>query len=156
MEITLDIKYINLKYSVNLIEFFRPMSESSEYNLKQSLIYQKSIDIFHLSRRIAAYVTNEKDIQSMYLSNKESDRFANNLVMDSLGLVPKIAETEIQENPMIKLKYAKSLQYFIDSLYTNCLKLESTKINGKDFVRMLRKELILLKRMHKRYVKSLL
>ena len=132
------------------------MFDSTEYNLKQSLIYQKSIEIFHLSRHIAAYVTNEKDIQSMYLSKKESDRFANSLVMDSLGLVPKIAETEIQQNPIIKLKYAKSLQFFIDSLYANCLKLENTKINGKDFVRMLRKELILFKRMHRRYVKSLL
>ena len=132
------------------------MSESSEYRLKKSLIYQKSIYIFHLSRRIAAYVTNDKDIQAMYLSKKESDKFANNLVMDSLGLVPKVAETEIQQNPVIKLKYAKSLQFFIDNLYANCLKLENTKINGKDFVKMLRKELILLKRIHRRYVNSLL
>jgi hypothetical protein len=76
--------------------------------------------------------------------------------MNSLGLVPKIAETETQQNPILKLKYAKSLRYFIDSLYEDCLHLERTKINGIDFVRMLRKELILLRRMHKRYVNSLL
>ena len=44
----------------------------------------------------------------------------------------------------------------IDRLYQDCLKLERARIPGKDFVRMLRKELILLKRMHRRYVKSLL
>ena len=132
------------------------MLGSSEYSLRQSVIYQKSIDIFRLTRSIAAYVTNEKNIQSMYMSTKESDRYANNLVMDSLGLVPKIAEIEIQQNPILKLKYAKSLQYFIDNLYKNCIKLEATKIHGKDFVRMLRKELILLKKIHSRYVKSLL
>jgi len=77
-------------------------------------------------------------------------------VMNSLGLVPKVMETETEENPRLKLKYAKSLRFFIDVLYQDCVKLERTKINGKDFVRMLRKELILLKRMHRRYVKSLL
>jgi hypothetical protein len=132
------------------------MLDSTEYNLKRSLIYQKSIDIFRLTRSIASYVTNEKNIQSMYMSTKESDRYANSLVMDSLGLVPKIAEIEIQQNPILKLKYAKSLQYFIDNLYNNCIKLEGTKIQGKDFVKMLRKEIKNLREIHKHYVNSLL
>ena len=63
------------------------MLDSTEYTLKQSVIYQKSIDIFRLTRSIAAYVTNEKSIQSMYMSKRESDRYANNLVMDYLQLV---------------------------------------------------------------------
>ncbi|UMB60421.1 hypothetical protein MHL31_15220 [Lutibacter sp. A80] len=132
------------------------MQNNTGHNLNESTFYQKSLDIFRLTRSIAAYVTNDKTISKMYLSKSASDRYANILVMDSLGLVPKIAETEIQENPKLKLKYAKSLQYFIDNLYSNCVKLENTKIQGNDFVRLLRKELILLKRMHKRYVKSLL
>ena len=76
--------------------------------------------------------------------------------MNSLGLVPKIVEAESEENPSLKLKYAKSIRYLIDILYQDCLSLEQTKINGKDFVKILRKELILLKKMHIRYVKSLL
>tara|TARA_R110001583_G_scaffold38891_3_gene125341 strand:- start:1948 stop:2346 length:399 start_codon:yes stop_codon:yes gene_type:complete len=127
--------------------------EQSLYNLK---FYQKSLDIFKLSRRIAAYITNDKSMLSLYTSVDRIDRYADNLVMNSLGLVPKIVETESEENPRLKLKYAKSLHYFIDIIYQDCLKLESTRIQGKDFVRMLRKELILLRRMHKRYVKSLL
>jgi len=119
-------------------------------------IYQKSLDVFNLSRRVASYITNDKSILSMYSSIKKSDRYADSLVMNSLGLVPKVMETETEENPRLKLKYAKSLRFFIDVLYQDCVKLERTKINGKDFVRMLRKELILLKRMHRRYVKSLL
>lgn len=119
-------------------------------------IYQKSLDIFNLSRRLASYITNDKSVLSMYTSPKRSDRYADSLVMNSLGLVPRIMETETEENPGLKLKYAKSLRFFIDVMYQDCVKLERTKINGKDFVRMLRKELILLKRMHRRYVKSLL
>jgi len=119
-------------------------------------IYQKSLDVFNLSRRVASYITNDKSMLSMYSSIEKSDVYADSLVMNSLGLVPKVMETETEENPRLKLKYAKSLRFFIDVLYQDCVKLERTKINGKDFVRMLRKELIVLKRMHRRYVKSLL
>ena len=119
-------------------------------------IYQKSLDIFNLSRRLASYITNDKSVLSMYTSPKRSDRYADSLVMNSLGLVPRIMETETEENPGLKLKYAKSLRFFIDVMYQDCVKLERTKINGKDFVRMLRKELKSLQKIHRLYVNSLL
>ena len=132
------------------------MFNPEEQHLNQSVIYQKSLYIFKLARRISAYITNDKDIMEMYVSDERSDRYADNLLMNALGLVPKIVETECQENPGLKLKYALSLRYFIDGLYQNCLQLESTKIPGKDFVRLLRKELRHLRKIHKHYVKSLL
>ena len=127
----------------------------SEQGLNQLVIYRKSLDIFNLSRRIANYITDDKDLISMYRSGTKTDNYADNLVMNAFRLVPKVVETETQSNPGIKLKYAQSLRYFIDRLYQDCLKLESTKIQGIDFVRMLRKELIILKKIHRRYVKSL-
>ncbi|MFD0760867.1 hypothetical protein ACFQZW_02100 [Lutibacter aestuarii] len=128
----------------------------SEQGLNQLVIYRKSLDIFNLSRRIAAYITNDKDIISMYRSGSKTDNYADNLVMNAFRLVPKVVETETQVNPTTKLKYAQSLHYFIDRLYQDCLNLESTKIQGVDFVRMLRKELIMLRKIHRRYVKSIL
>ncbi len=132
------------------------MYNPDEQHLNQLVIYQKSLDIFKLARRIASYITNDKAMLSMYLSVNKIDKYADNLVMNAFGLVPKIVETECQENPYLKLKYAKSLRYFIDGLYQNCLQLEGTKIQGKDFVRLLRKELRHLRKIHKHYVKSLL
>jgi hypothetical protein len=132
------------------------MFNTEEQNLNQLVIYQKSLDIFKLARRITSYITNDKDVLSMYMSDKISYRYADNLLMNALGLVPKIVETECQENPGLKLKYAVSLRYFIDRLYHNCLQLESTKIQGNDFVKLLRTELKNLRQIHKNYVKSLL
>ena len=129
---------------------------SHQRDLKHLVIYQKSLDIFKLSRRIASYITYDKDILSMYKSNKKADRYADSLVMDALGLVPKIAETENQNNPSLKLKYAKSLRISIDRLYSNSIKLEKTKVQGKEFIRLLRKELKHLRKLHKLYVNSLL
>ena len=97
-----------------------------------------------------------KTFFSMYRSGSKSDNYADNLVINAFRLVPKIVETESQETAGLKLKYARSLRYYIDLLYKNCLQLENTKIQGKDFVKMLRKELISFRKVHKRYVNSLL
>ena len=132
------------------------MKNHQDHTWSHLNIYQKSLDIFNLSRRIATYISDDKSILSMYASVERSDRYADSLVMNSLGLVPKIIKTEIEKNPRLKLKCAKSLHHFIDVIYQDCLRLERTRIQGKDFVRVLRKELILLRRMHRRYVKSLL
>ena len=125
-------------------------------HLNQLVIYQKSLDIFKLSRRIASYITYDKDVIDMHRSRKKADRYASHIVMDALGLAPKIAKTELEKNPKIKLKYAKSLSKFIDRIYSNSLKLEKTKTQGKDFVKLLRKELIQLRELHMHYVNSIL
>lgn len=131
------------------------MESSSEANLNHSIIYKKALDIFKLSRSVATYITDDKDVITMYRSGNKSDNYADNLVMNAFRLVPKVVEAEIQESPKIKLKYAKSLRYFIDRLYQDCLNLESTRIQGKDFVRMLRNELKMLRKIHKNYVNSI-
>lgn len=125
-------------------------------NLKDSRIYQKSIDIFKLSRSVASYITDDKDVISMYKSGSEIDNCADSLVMNAFQLVPKVVETEIQECKSSKLKYAKSLRYFIDRLYLDCLRLERSRTQGKDFVRMLRNELKSLRKIHRHYINSLL
>ena len=132
------------------------MLKSHQNNLNQLVIYQKSIDIFKLSRHIASYISYDKDILTMHKSLKKSDHYASNLVMDALGLVPKIVETENQKNPKLKLKYAKSLHLLIDRLNKNCSRLEHTKTNGIDFLKLLRKELKKLQYIHKNYVNSML
>ncbi len=132
------------------------MLKPHQNNLNQLVIYRKSMDIFKLSRHIASYISYDKDILSMHKSLKKADKYASNLVMDALGLVPKIAETENQKNPKLKLKYAKSLRYFIDQLYDDCKQLEHTIIQGKDFFKLLRKELKKLREIHKHYVNSIL
>jgi len=125
-------------------------------DLGKSIFYQKSLAVFELARRVASYITDDKDMISMYRSGSKTDNYADNLVMNAYRLVPKIAEVEIQENPSEKIKYAQSLRYFIDRIYNDCITLENTIKQGKDFVQLLRKELKHLRKIHKKYVKSLL
>lgn len=132
------------------------MSYSDGQEINELRIYTKSVEIFKLSRGVATYITDDKDVISMYRSGSKSDNYADNLVMNAFRLVPKIVETESKEIPVEKLKYAKSLRYFIDRLYQDCLNLERSKIKGKDFVKMLRKELKSLRKIHRLYVNSIL
>jgi hypothetical protein len=132
------------------------MYNSSEQNINQLVIYKKSLDIFKLSREVASYITDDKDMISMYRSGNKSDNYADNLVMNAFRLVPKIVEVETQNSKRLKLKSAKSLKYFIDRIYHDCMTLENTKIQGKDFVHLLRRELKHLRKIHKVYVNSLL
>jgi hypothetical protein len=125
-------------------------------HLNQLVIYQKSLDIFKLSRRIADYISYDKNILDLQKSKRKEYRYASHIVLDALGLAPKIAETELEKNPSVKLKYAKSLSKFIDRIYSNSLKLEKTRAQGKDFIKLLRKELIQLRELHMHYVNSLL
>ena len=132
------------------------MSNSSQDNLNHLILYKKSLDIFKLSRQVASYITDDKDMISMYRSGSRSDNYADNLVLNAFRLVPKVAEAESEENSGVKLKYARSLRYYIDRIYKSCLQLENSKIRGKEFVIMLRKELGSLKKIHKKYVSALL
>ena len=132
------------------------MLEPFQQELNNSLMYQKSLDIFKLSRSVAAYITDDKDLISMYRSGTRTDNYADNLVLNAFRLVPKIAETESQKNRSVKLIYARSLRYYIDVIYKNCIQLENTKVQGKDFVKLLRKELKKFQKLHKSYVNSLL
>ena len=132
------------------------MSNSSRENLNHLTLYKKSLDIFKLSRQVASYITDDKDMISMYRSGSRSDNYADNLVLNAFRLVPKVAEAESEENSGVKLKYARSLRYYIDRIYKSCIQLENSKIRGKEFVIMLRKELKSLKKIHKKYVSALL
>lgn len=91
----------------------------------------------------------------MYGSGNTIDNYADNIVMNSFRLAPKVAEIEMLEIPTNKLQNAKSLQFLIDLLYQDCVKLESTRAQGKDFVRMLRKELKKLRYIYKTYVNTI-
>ncbi|MGV6844621.1 MAG: hypothetical protein ACWA42_00660 [Lutibacter sp.] len=129
---------------------------TSSNSLTGNLFYQKSLAIFNLSRRIATYITDDKEFIGLYRSGNKADNYADNLVLNALRLVPKIAEVEVEPSAEKKYKYAKSLRYFIDRIYQDCLRLEQVKIPGKDFVKMLRKELLHLRKLHKNYVNSLM
>ncbi len=126
-----------------------------QVNITKLGIFKKSIEIFNLSRRIVSYITYDTDVISLHRSKKPINIYADRLVMNALSLVPKVTEIETESDLNLKLKRAKLLRLHIDKLNSDCFNLENTKLPGKEFLRVFRKELKNLQDIHSSYVNSI-
>ena len=119
-------------------------------------VYKKAIEIFALTRSIASYVTNDKDVLSIHKSNTEIDKYTDSIIMNSLALAPKIAEIETEKSTPIKLRLAKSFESIVMNIDRDCTSLEETKIHGKDYLKLLKVEVKKLKLLYKNYINSII
>jgi len=132
------------------------MQEQQNINLNKLGIYQKSITVFQLSRQIVSYLTNDKDVMSLHTSKEDIDIYADRLIVNSLGLIPKIVETENEKDIALKLKLAKSFKNSVHYLKNDCNQLTRLNTSGKDFLELLQKELKKLQVEHHSYVNSII
>lgn len=88
----------------------------------------------------------------MYRTNMAVDQYAGNLVMDSLALAPKIAAAETHKQYEVKMKHARSLRKLSKRLQKYCEQLESNKGEGKEFIKLLRNELRMFKKLQRSWV----
>ena len=130
------------------------MNPSSQKNIKQLLVYQKALEIFKLSRHIASYISYDKNVLKMRVSSSPNDVFINEFLIKSLRLAPNIAAAESQNNPKIKLKYAKSLQRITEQLNSYCTALDRNSPQGRNFIKLLRDELDKFKKLQQGWVMS--
>jgi hypothetical protein len=131
------------------------MSASKPRKLNQLHLYTKAIDIFKLSRSVVSYISYDKDVLSLANSECKIDQYSSLIIRDALGLAPKIALIEHQKNTNIKEKHALSLEGYINRMYQNSKHLEALVLQGKDFLKLLRKELANFREIHLMYMKSL-
>ncbi len=132
------------------------MQEQQNIHLNKLGIYQKSITVFQLSRQIVSYLTNDKDVMSLHTSKEDIDIYADRLIVNSLGLIPKIVETENEKDIALKLKLAKSFKDSVNYLKNDCSQLTQLNTSGKDFLELLQKELKKLQVEHHSYVNSII
>lgn len=117
------------------------MSTSISNKFPQSLMYEKAMEIFALSRNISTYLT--EDLCHLQADGKEDPNvyFSGDIVQQSISLAPEILKAERQPFSEEKHKYAASVSRLTNLLYKNCERLERSNTNGKEFLQLLRKEL---------------
>ncbi|WP_348637315.1 hypothetical protein [Aquimarina sp. 2201CG14-23] len=81
--------------------------------------------------------------------------FTGDIVKQSDSLVPEIIKAENQPFQNDRIKHAISLESLTNKLYKNCERLERSESNGKDFIKLLRKELKKFKRLQRSWMMSL-
>ncbi len=123
------------------------MLSQSLGNNSNSDIYSKAQEILHLTRQISNYLI--QDLAHLQRNGKEYSEiyFTGDIVQQSISLGPQILKAESQIFQDEKHKYAASVMRLSNLLYKNCKRLERINSNGKDFLPLLRKELIKFRRL---------
>ena len=124
-------------------------------HLPQSLLYQKAMDIFTISRSIAHYFVD--DLCYLEKDGKENPDiyFTGDIVQQSISLAPEILKAESEPFSEDKQKYAASVTHLTNLLYKNCERLERTHSNGRDFLPVLRKELKKFRKLQRSWMLTL-
>ncbi|MFD0861457.1 hypothetical protein ACFQ1M_04510 [Sungkyunkwania multivorans] len=131
------------------------MNTYSNIPLNQLPVYKKAIEIFSLSRRIASYLTYDKDLLQMEFSKERVDHEAGDLVMQSLGLAPSIAAVQTQQSYLLKMQHAQSLRKLTIGIGKLCERLEASSAEGKEFLQLLRKELKKFRKLQRDWMATL-
>ncbi len=104
-------------------------------------LYQKAEEIRKISRRISDYllpdmaVLNENGVEDKYIYHTgDIIRYSNSLIFN----ISKAESESLQDS---RLKYAALVSKLTNRLYFYCESLEKVNSNGKDFLKILQKEL---------------
>lgn len=104
-------------------------------------VYRKALEIFRISRAMAAYFTNDKHVLEMDLSANPQDFEAGHLVTESLQLAPGIASAACAPNSESRLQRIRNIRAVAQNLKSLCKKLECCGVKEVEFLNLLRKEI---------------
>jgi len=124
-------------------------------HLPQSLLYQKAMEIFTISRSISHYFVDDLNYLQKNGSENPSVYITGDIVQQSLSLAPEILKAESQPLSEDKHKYAASVTRLTNRLYKNCERLERTHSNGRDFLPVLRKEIKKFRKLQRTWMMTL-
>lgn len=124
-------------------------------HLPELPIYQKAIDISHLSHNISIYLRD--DLSHLDSDGKENKNiyFSGDIVQQSVSLAPEIIRAELETYSHKKHKHLSTLKTLTNRLYKNCSRLEKSSSNGKDYILVLRKELKSFKKLQRSWALTL-
>lgn len=109
---------------------------------RKSSLYLKAQEIRNISRRISDYLIpdlsglNEKGLED------KNVYFTGDIIRHSNSLIFNISKAESEYFQDNRKKYISSVNRLTDMLYKACEKLEKSNSNGREFLKILRRELI--------------
>ena len=122
---------------------------------KNIILYKKALEILTLSRSVSKYLIH--DLAPLEKNGQENPfiYFTGDIIKHSDSLVPEIIKAENQTFQNDRIKHAVYLQRLTNKIYRNCERLERSESNGKDFVRLLRKELKKFRKLQRNWMMTL-
>lgn len=123
------------------------LSGSSEH--PRLALYRKAREIMQISRRISDYLTPDL---AMLNENGREDKniyFTGDIIRYSSSLIPNIMKAENEFFQEARMGYISSISHLTDRLTKNCEKLEGSNSNGREFIKILRREIQKFRKLHR-------
>jgi len=131
------------------------MSRIPPHKANQTPVYQKALEIFKLSRAMAVHFTQDKNVMEMQFSACIKDKYAGDLVNQSLQLAPGIASVVTAKNYSARLERVRNIRKASKSLKLICKNLEFSGIRESEFLALLKKEIHLFDKMINAWIQQL-
>lgn len=109
-------------------------------NPRQAL-YLKAREIMQISRHISDYLIPDLAVLNENGNEDKYVYFTGDIIRQSNSLIPNIVKAENEFFQEARTQYINAIGVLTDRLARNCEKLELANSNGRDFVKLLRKEL---------------
>lgn len=110
-------------------------------NSYQLPAYRKALEIFRISRAIAAYFSEDQNILEMQMSGHPHHHYAGLLIDESLQLAPGIASAACDPSPTSRIERIQKLKRAAKNLRQQCKNLEFSGVKEIEFLGLLRKEI---------------
>ena len=124
-------------------------------HLPELPVYQKAMDIFLLSQNISNYLRDDLSILNEEGEEDKNIYFSGDIVQQSVSLAPEIIRAELELYSKNKHKHLSTLKKLTNRLQRNCIRLEKTSSNGRDYIPILKKELKSFKKLQRIWALSL-
>lgn len=124
-------------------------------NLGTLPVYRKALDLCLISREIASYVTNNKDLLNLYKSDRHRDIIADSLLTDAILIPQKIELAERSESLSIRTSTIHHINIMTKNILSYCIGLEKDGLKEKEYLNLLREEIKIFKKTYKIWKRSL-
>ncbi|MBI6120061.1 hypothetical protein [Salegentibacter maritimus] len=123
------------------------MAQVFSNNTNQTPVYHKALEIFKLSRAMAVHFTQDKHVLEMSISSCPKNRYAGDLINESLQLAPVVASIATAKNHNSRLERVRNIKKLSKSLKLLCKNLEFSGVRESEFLILLKKEIHLFDKM---------
>lgn len=124
-------------------------------NLRTIPVYRKAIDLCAMSREIASFVSQNKDLLHLYKSNSLRDHIADSLLTDAILISQQIARAESSESHAVRLKSASFINIMIRNIISYCNGLENDGLKEREYLDLLRQEILGFSKSFRKWRKSI-
>lgn len=124
-------------------------------NLRNIPIYRKALELCSTSREIASYVSYNKDLLYLYKSNSLRDTIADSILTDAILLPIQIEQAERSDSQQVRIKSAKFINIITGNILSYCNGLEHDGLKEKEYLNLLRNDILSFRKSYKNWRESL-